>query len=549
MLTSILSTTFRTARMRWKSLLVVALAAGVASTVVLYFVNTIALVDESLSAGGAIFLSLLLGLIACWGTLAGVRIPLRNDLAGEALSGAIPDAPKLFAASIVLTVLVLPWLFVFPMIILIGAIAAGGHGLGFGPALRYGIAQCWRNLGAYVALILFTIVVLVIDAICMLIGAALVVGVPSGDDFATLDAVGELVLDARYGLLVGWLLASCANGVLFPSFVAATWKAFDSRAAADEWKGEDLEAAEVTQEISPAVAALLGETAGPRRRRMHVPPRAAQPGRLPGPGVNNVVDVALPAGATGRPVEAPTLELDAFDSGAGGTGVVTPVAPAMWVSSQALGAAAAAWKRLAAGFEESGLWPLLLPEVEFGLSEPWTEQRARRERDSLDADAVELFRARLEGSLKSTPLTSTEAFSVCGVTRGELTRGSGKRTDALDFAFAELGDSRLALVAVTRPADAVHRVAWPGTYVAGITGAELAEMLVSWEERWGALLVGMTHDSLVLAVLRPPATLGEAVEAAAEHHATCPDEADEWGDDRTYAETLINAPVWRLTWT
>jgi hypothetical protein len=337
-----------------------------------------------------------------------------------------------------------------------------------------------------------------------------------------------------------------------PSFIAATWKAFDARGAVDEWEGEDLEAAKVTQELSPAVAALLGSSANgtPRRRRLHVPPRANTPGRLPGPGVSNIVDVSLPQGSTARPVDSPTLELDAYDSGSsGGTGVVTPTAPAMWVSAQSFTGAAASWKQLAAGFEESGLWPLLLPEADFGLAEPWIEQRARRERDSLDATPQELFRARLEGSLKDTPLTATELLAGSGVARGELGEGSGKRTDALQHAFEELGESRLALVSVQRPADVVHRTAWPGTYAAGITGAELAELVASWEERYGVLLVGMSHESLVFAVLRPPATLEEAVEVAAEHHATCPDEAEGWGDDRSYAESLVNAPVWRLSWS
>jgi hypothetical protein len=249
-------------------------------------------------------------------------------------------------------------------------------------------------------------------------------------------------------------------------------------------------------------------------------------------------------------VDSPTLELDVFDAApSGGTGVVAPVAPAMWVSSQAVPNAPSAWKQLAAGFQESGLWPLLIPEGDFGVSEPWTEQRARRERDSLEASAAELLRSRLEGSVKRTPLSSTELIQASGVARGTLGRGTGKRTDALQHAFDSLGNSRLALVAVKRPGEAVHRTAWPGTEAAGITGAELASLIVSWEERYGALLVGFTSSALVFAVLRPPATFEEAVEVAAEHHATCPDEADDWVDDRTYAESLVDAPVWRLSWT
>jgi hypothetical protein len=355
--------------------------------------------------------------------------------------------------------------------------------------------------------------------------------------------------DGAAGLAIGGLLASI---VLFVAGPSLAWAVYVSVTGAFEpLDNEELEAVRVEHELSPAVSALLGTAAVEKKRRMHIPPRAEAPGRLPGPGVLSVADVTLPPGASGRPVDSPTLELDAFDAVPGGAAgaVAAAVTPAMWVSSSVVPNAGSAWKQLAAGFEESGLWPLLLPDADFGAAEPWTEQRARRERDSLDASAEELFQSRLEGSLRSTPLASTEAFAVSGVVRGELARGSGKRTDALQHAFEAIGPARLALVAVTRPGEAVHRTAWPGTIAADITGVELAEMLVSWEERWAALLVGMSPSTLTFAVLRPPATLGEAVEAAAEHHSTCPDEADEWGDDRAYAETLLSNPVWRLTWT
>jgi hypothetical protein len=94
----------------------------------------------------------------------------------------------------------------------------------------------------------------------------------------------------------------------------------------------------------------------------------------------------------------------------------------------------------------------------------------------------------------------------------------------------------------------LHALVWPGAAAAGIPTDELADLLASWEERYGALLVALGERSVVLAVLRPPATEQEAIEALAEQHALCPDEALDWLDDATGARSLVNAPVWRLSW-
>ena len=98
---------------------------------------------------------------------------------------------------------------------------------------------------------------------------------------------------------------------------------------------------------------------------------------------------------------------------------------------------------------------------------------------------------------------------------------------------------RIALVPCIRPTQIPVRLAW--TPRASDLHPELLEaVLHSWERRYGALLLGLDTDSMLLVVPRPPATPAEAVRAAAEHAAL--------GAHAWPAEDLVGAPVWRVAW-
>lgn len=307
----------------------------------------------------------------------------------------------------------------------------------------------------------------------------------------------------------------------------------------------DLRSEHADREVSPALAALLGSSA-PGSRRLTIPPRAAAPGRVPGPGVMSVAGVDLPAGRPERRVDAVMVEL-AVGDGDPGPGAATEQ---LWVASRASTDAPRLFRQLAAGFSESGLWPLLLPPAADPppVDGEWFERDGQRH--EVDAQAPgERFRRRLAVSLSGgSPLASTDRLAATGVAQGQLARGSGKRTDALAVAFEEFGFARLALAAGCRPADVLHAIAWPGAAAAEVPSAELADLVASWEERYGALIVAIEETSMLLAILRPPATEDEAIEALAELHALCPDEAADWGDDTSAAARLVNAPTWRLSW-
>jgi hypothetical protein len=78
---------------------------------------------------------------------------------------------------------------------------------------------------------------------------------------------------------------------------------------------------------------------------------------------------------------------------------------------------------------------------------------------------------------------------------------------------------------------------------------ELSAVLRSWEERFGAVLVGVGFDTLHLLVERPPQTMESAIRVAAEHFAFCTDNVDQGaGSIRELAQELVGAPIWSFWW-
>ncbi|MQA96580.1 MAG: DUF4253 domain-containing protein [Streptosporangiales bacterium] len=112
----------------------------------------------------------------------------------------------------------------------------------------------------------------------------------------------------------------------------------------------------------------------------------------------------------------------------------------------------------------------------------------------------------------------------------------------------------LGLVAASRGADAPAVCGWPGAqrHTRDLPG--LCAVLRSWEERFGARVVGLGHDSLDVAVARPPTTPSAALAVAAEHYAFCPgnlhplDGRPAGPDLKCYALDLIHRRRWHFWW-
>jgi hypothetical protein len=70
-----------------------------------------------------------------------------------------------------------------------------------------------------------------------------------------------------------------------------------------------------------------------------------------------------------------------------------------------------------------------------------------------------------------------------------------------------------------------------------------------WRDRFGARLIGHSHDTLTFHVVRPPHTLAEALVLAEEHYAYCPDVVDQGFETLdALAGALLNAATWQFWW-
>jgi len=119
----------------------------------------------------------------------------------------------------------------------------------------------------------------------------------------------------------------------------------------------------------------------------------------------------------------------------------------------------------------------------------------------------------------------------------------------LTSALELLSGGRLGLVAAERPADVPGVLGWHGAVNSDQAGGALSIVLRSWEERFGATLVGIGFDTIYLLVARPPSSLDAAQRVAAEYYAFCADSVDqEVGSISRLAEDLMSGPIWSFWW-
>ncbi|MFC7618429.1 DUF4253 domain-containing protein [Actinokineospora soli] len=132
--------------------------------------------------------------------------------------------------------------------------------------------------------------------------------------------------------------------------------------------------------------------------------------------------------------------------------------------------------------------------------------------------------------------------------QGDPDRGAEEFADELLEAYPAM---RLGLVAAERGADTLAVMGWTGPVNhVGDTG-QLSAVLRSWEDRFGAWVVGVGFATLYLSVAAPPVTVEQAVAVAAEHLAFCPDNVWQGPAPQTlegYAERIAGARAWGFWW-
>lgn len=224
--------------------------------------------------------------------------------------------------------------------------------------------------------------------------------------------------------------------------------------------------------------------------------------------------------------------------------------PAFWLSDEVV--PAELWGRLRAEHGRSGLWPVLLEDS----VQPWSAGQiapdAVAEIDNYHAGA---FMAEVWSDwIESARADQMELLDPFGP-RCPGTAPPGEPVadpDAVADWYAGLVAERrtpLGLVVAERGADALAVMGWQGALNHNEWMVPLAAVVRSWEDRFGARLVGMGFNTLDLSVAAPPVTMEHALHVAAEHWTFCPDSVVySAGTLRDYAAKIRESNAWSFWW-
>lgn len=268
-------------------------------------------------------------------------------------------------------------------------------------------------------------------------------------------------------------------------------------------------------------------------------------------GLGRTLSVALPAGHLVGTAAHP--------------GRRTRVRPAFWLSDKP--ATATLWTGLRAEHERSGLWPLLLEgfwgnfdvDDDDQLAFPWGGEASAEPVSEIDGHDAAGF---LAASWAAMAEANDEMFQEYPefllpfgrdwpglAAPGELTSDPGAVADrCAEQAPEPDGELRLGLVPVRRGADALVATGWIGAVNYFQPVAPLAAVVRSWEDRFGARVVGLGGATALLSVAAPPVTVAHALQVAAEHLMCCSDNVTGVGTLAEYAEGICGETTWSFWW-
>lgn len=239
------------------------------------------------------------------------------------------------------------------------------------------------------------------------------------------------------------------------------------------------------------------------------PAKASEPTALPPAGPLRLGPLVL---GPGRPIIARDIRDE-------------PLRAALWATDDVVPDAVAAWAALAEQFPTTGLWPLLLHDLYDGSGRPWAngELEPRTEADIDALDVREVLERGWDDCL--VPIRNPWPAGTGPLAPfGPEFPGLAPRQPVSSIVrmAPAVGSARIGLVSCRRSADAVALAGWLGAI--NVTGpTEVSAVLRSWEDRFGAVLVGLGFATITLLVTRPPTTDDDALAVAAELAALCPD--------------------------
>lgn len=232
--------------------------------------------------------------------------------------------------------------------------------------------------------------------------------------------------------------------------------------------------------------------------------------------------------------------------------------PVAWATADPVPGPGKAWAALSREHDDTGLIPILLSSLRGEPRRPWDDGEFTGpldigELDGLDAGSLleRIWRDALPES------GGTEDDQDFAEDRAPFDRAFPGLTPAepsilpsseLEEALDSLPPARIGLVPAGRPADVLSRIGWTGGTNRYETPLQIAAVLRSWEDRFGAVLLEVGFASIRLLVQRPPRTLEAAERIAAEQYGF----ADEFGraarSVSAIAASLVGAPFWYFWW-
>lgn len=242
------------------------------------------------------------------------------------------------------------------------------------------------------------------------------------------------------------------------------------------------------------------------------------------------------------------------------SGAPSPAEPVLWVTDDLLNddEAGRLWASLLPRHRETGLWPLLLGNLDH-LGRPWHagelvlvppsrveevnvgEWLAEGWGEAFDEEFREDDEEPFPFDAWPGPAPTSEPGADPDLRAVEVaTSPSGVR----DMLTGTGHGPFLGLVPARDGAEAVIASGWPAD-----AGHEaITAVLRTWQERFGVRVCSLGFDTLNVTVAWPPRTLEHARRVAAEHYAFCPDHRQQEYGFEEYAAAIVGAPVWSFWW-
>jgi hypothetical protein len=240
-----------------------------------------------------------------------------------------------------------------------------------------------------------------------------------------------------------------------------------------------------------------------------------------------------------------------------------PRTPVMWISDGPLDDAEVWWQNLSRDRSTTGLHPVLFEYPDDSLHTGDARDGSGTDAESCLLEEWRKYRHRkAEWEAAPPPPVSPEAeefdwpdgsptFDAWPGLATAPAMGTGpddSATAAAKLLAREESLHFLALVPAPRSADIPAAIGWTGM-ANHLSASDLSTVLRSWEDRFGARLVGLGHATAFVSVAARPTNLDEAHRLALEHYLTCPDNVEQsLATFSEYASGLLEQSVWRFWW-